>query len=94
METETAAAEVQRSPKLLADPTITVAELQAVIDDFLKEEQTRNLRKLLEKGMQGHMGNSHGKPKSLRTVHLFFEGLASLAHSSCTFPCTFLESML
>ena len=90
----TAAAAAQRSPKLLADPTITVAQLQPVIEDFLNESCSRNLKKLLERGMQGHSGNAHGKPRSMRAVHRLFEGLASLAHSSFTCPCTFLESML
>ena len=89
-----AAAAAQRSPKLVADATITVAELQEAIEDFLNESLSRNLRKLLERGMQGHIGNAHGKPKSLRQVYRLFEGLASLAHSSFTCPCTFLESML
>ena len=71
-------------------PPFSVAELQEVIEDFLNESRSRNLRQLLLKGMQGHSGNVHGKPKSLRAVHRLFEGLASLAHSSCTCSCTFL----
>ena len=79
MASPVAIAEKEKRAKLTADPTISVKDLQAEVEKFMFEQKSRDLKKLLGKGMVGHNGNAHGKYTSLAASSTFFEGLATLA---------------
>ena len=74
-----AAAAAKDNKRLIADPTISVKDLEKVLEDYMASTKTRKLRLLLSRAMQGHGGNSHGKYGKLFYVTSLCKDFAILA---------------
>ena len=78
----TAGENKQRRVKTIADPTISVSDLEKSIEAFMRTSKSRKLGKVLQRAMGGHSGNTHAKCKNLLEITPVMNDFANTAPNS------------